>query len=371
MVSDVYECNTDFQSLENPPIPSDEVGGTVPQLVIGRVPPQTETLPLSQSHIHEDKSESSEACDVVKAEKIKHFLDIKIPVDNIPHDTEREMPEVFESEVSDKLLDINLIHGLTNDHNPAVHDAEANLNVDLASDAVQDYAKTPESRQFEDENVVPRAVESVSEVNLEGSIVETQQPFGIDSFQTIPENEAKSPATNIEKTHKNEVPDGVAIATLSNDMEELSQWASQPAETVIEEFDPFSPSLASGTAPPAVQDPQATAATYQTKIPKPPESPASPPRPQPKPDTSVHLVKWITFKGNRVPILTQNENGPCPMIAITNVLLLRRKLTLPESQEVISGERIIAVLSEELLLSTPSVSHRRAPPSVILGFECV
>ncbi|KAM7540047.1 hypothetical protein Aperf_G00000040456 [Anoplocephala perfoliata] len=66
-------------------------------------------------------------------------------------------------------------------------------------------------------------------------------------------------------------------------------------------------------------------------------------------DSSVHQIKWIHFNGAKVPVITQNENGPCPMIAITNVLLLRRKLTLPPDHEVVSSDLIIASLSDELL----------------------
>ncbi|KAL5111809.1 Ubiquitin carboxyl-terminal hydrolase MINDY-1 [Taenia crassiceps] len=69
----------------------------------------------------------------------------------------------------------------------------------------------------------------------------------------------------------------------------------------------------------------------------------------PAKDGSVHQVKWISFNGSKVPIITQNENGPCPMIAITNVLLLRGKLTLPADHEVVSSDLIIAALSDELL----------------------
>jgi hypothetical protein len=29
-----------------------------------------------------------------------------------------------------------------------------------------------------------------------------------------------------------------------------------------------------------------------------------------------HFVKHITFLGRDVPILLQNENGPCPLLAI-------------------------------------------------------
>ncbi|VDK25136.1 unnamed protein product [Taenia asiatica] len=76
----------------------------------------------------------------------------------------------------------------------------------------------------------------------------------------------------------------------------------------------------------------------------------------PAKDGSVHQVKWISFNGSKVPIITQNENGPCPMIAITNVLLLRGKLTLPADHEVVSSDLIIAALSDELLSHSTAVS---------------
>lgn len=41
---------------------------------------------------------------------------------------------------------------------------------------------------------------------------------------------------------------------------------------------------------------------------------------------SVYYIKWITFGTCNVPIITQNENGPCPLLAIMNVLLLKEKV---------------------------------------------
>ena len=50
-------------------------------------------------------------------------------------------------------------------------------------------------------------------------------------------------------------------------------------------------------------------------------------------DNSLYYTKWIKFNEFETPIVTQNENGPCPLIAIMNVLLLRRLLHLHESEE--------------------------------------
>lgn len=44
------------------------------------------------------------------------------------------------------------------------------------------------------------------------------------------------------------------------------------------------------------------------------------------PGERIHHVKWTNSPlsgGPRVPVVTQNENGPCPLLAIVNILLLR------------------------------------------------
>uniref|UniRef100_A0A0V0J1S2 MINDY deubiquitinase domain-containing protein n=1 Tax=Schistocephalus solidus TaxID=70667 RepID=A0A0V0J1S2_SCHSO len=68
---------------------------------------------------------------------------------------------------------------------------------------------------------------------------------------------------------------------------------------------------------------------------------------------AYHQVRWITFSGRKCAVITQNKNGPCPMLALANVLLLRGTLSLPEDSEIISGERIIACLSHCLFSLTP------------------
>eukprot|EP00959_Pyramimonas_sp_CCMP1952_P374826 7849761-Pyramimonas_sp.AAC.1 len=29
-----------------------------------------------------------------------------------------------------------------------------------------------------------------------------------------------------------------------------------------------------------------------------------------------YRLKWVDFMGNRMPIVLQNENGPCPLLAV-------------------------------------------------------
>ena len=60
----------------------------------------------------------------------------------------------------------------------------------------------------------------------------------------------------------------------------------------------------------------------------------------------IYHVKWIGWHDTRCPIIMQNVNGPCPLISITNVLLLRGKMSLDEGVEVVSSESLIANIGE-------------------------
>ena len=43
---------------------------------------------------------------------------------------------------------------------------------------------------------------------------------------------------------------------------------------------------------------------------------------------NIYLIKWIDFNHDRLPILLQNVNGPCPLLAIVNILLLRKRVMI-------------------------------------------
>ena len=50
---------------------------------------------------------------------------------------------------------------------------------------------------------------------------------------------------------------------------------------------------------------------------------------KPSENKDFHLIKWIEFNYEQLPILLQNVNGPCPLLAIFNILLLRKRVKLP------------------------------------------
>jgi len=72
-------------------------------------------------------------------------------------------------------------------------------------------------------------------------------------------------------------------------------------------------------------------------------------------DKSIYHVKWIGFNKSKCAVITQNENGPCPLLSIVNVLLLRGKLALPEGCEVISAGQLLEYLADLLLSSDPDL----------------
>ncbi|XP_057578478.1 ubiquitin carboxyl-terminal hydrolase MINDY-1 [Hippopotamus amphibius kiboko] len=84
---------------------------------------------------------------------------------------------------------------------------------------------------------------------------------------------------------------------------------------------------------------------------RPQELPQSPRARQPELD--FYYVKWIPWKGERTPIITQSTNGPCPLIAIMNILFLQWKVKLPPQKEVITSDELMAHLGDCLLSIKP------------------
>lgn len=71
-------------------------------------------------------------------------------------------------------------------------------------------------------------------------------------------------------------------------------------------------------------------------------------------DQSVYQIKWTKFHSeSAVAIVTQNENGPCPLLAIVNVLLLRGKLKINSGTAIITYSQLMALLWDCILTQTP------------------
>ena len=63
----------------------------------------------------------------------------------------------------------------------------------------------------------------------------------------------------------------------------------------------------------------------------------------------VYCVKWIDFNNKHLPIVLQNENGPCPLIAIANILFLKQIINLDSKIELVTSKNLIDHLGDALL----------------------
>ncbi|UKJ90444.2 hypothetical protein MACJ_001377 [Theileria orientalis] len=59
-------------------------------------------------------------------------------------------------------------------------------------------------------------------------------------------------------------------------------------------------------------------------------------------------VKWTKFKGRHVPFLLQNLDGQCPLICLSNILFLNRRLELPKGCKQIQFESLCTYISSAL-----------------------
>ena len=77
-------------------------------------------------------------------------------------------------------------------------------------------------------------------------------------------------------------------------------------------------------------------------------------------ETTTHAIKRIKFLGRTVPIVCQNENGPCPLLALVNVLLLRGHVMLRGDPRKATSDELIAIVANHLMESNPPVRSQQA-----------
>lgn len=70
-----------------------------------------------------------------------------------------------------------------------------------------------------------------------------------------------------------------------------------------------------------------------------------------------YRVKRIKFHGQSVGILMQSDNGPCPLLAIANLLLLKESIDFHEDYSFISHDVLIQEVGNYILTNAkPSTS---------------
>ena len=78
--------------------------------------------------------------------------------------------------------------------------------------------------------------------------------------------------------------------------------------------------------------------------------------------SGIHQLKWIPWGDEFAPIVTQNENGPCPLLALCNVLILSKKMEVTPGETALTSQQLLDMLGSCLIESTPKVVH--CPPSL-------
>lgn len=81
---------------------------------------------------------------------------------------------------------------------------------------------------------------------------------------------------------------------------------------------------------------------------------------EPETKEIVHRTKVIQFLGRTTPIILQNDNGPCPLLAICNVLLLKNNLSLSPDIPEVSQEKLLSLVAERLIDSNSNVNDKDA-----------
>ena len=64
-----------------------------------------------------------------------------------------------------------------------------------------------------------------------------------------------------------------------------------------------------------------------------------------------YRLKKIQWRGNTIPIIMQNINGPCPLLAICNILLLRGSICIHPDYSCVTYKKLVILLGD-LLLNT-------------------
>jgi hypothetical protein len=66
-------------------------------------------------------------------------------------------------------------------------------------------------------------------------------------------------------------------------------------------------------------------------------------------------LKRIRFLGRDVKILCQNENGPCPLLAICNGLVLRNQLQIHSDYSEVNNDYLIQLVANRIIETNPMV----------------
>lgn len=86
---------------------------------------------------------------------------------------------------------------------------------------------------------------------------------------------------------------------------------------------------------------------------------------------NLYHVKWIKFRGSQTPIVMQNQNGPCPLLAIVNVLLLQGKIKLLSGADLVASDQLMAYIADWIFDNVPKVCALQLCDTFSFKMRCV
>ncbi|XP_057775683.1 uncharacterized protein LOC130994637 [Salvia miltiorrhiza] len=94
----------------------------------------------------------------------------------------------------------------------------------------------------------------------------------------------------------------------------------------------------------------------------PPSTSGAPPQREPETtlDEILYKTKAIEFFGRTAPIILQNNNGPCPLLSICNVLSLKNSLSLSLDMPEVSQDKLLSLVADRLIDSNSKVDNKDA-----------
>ena len=205
---------------------------------------------------------------------------------------------------------------------------DANIEVEVNEESLNESTEPSKQEPVEEDKKIESKEESVNEVKLEPS--EAQTSPSRDDVTNEPKKEESSEALKESKEVTNDESQPENLSTVKEApnaidvQKESKEVVADLVQNVVTESESNQAKAGENGAKPKVT-------------------------PLPAEDQGIYHVKQIGFEGKKIPIVTQNVNGPCPLISIVNVLLLRGKISLPNEVEVISAEQLLQHLADCLL----------------------
>jgi hypothetical protein len=72
----------------------------------------------------------------------------------------------------------------------------------------------------------------------------------------------------------------------------------------------------------------------------------------------MHRTRAVEFLGRCTPIVYQNDNGPCLLLTICNVLLLKNVISLNPDASEVSQQKLLSLVAERLIDSNSAVQDK-------------